>query len=173
MPDRLKPMNTTTDTTQARLIELESVLRPKWLLFAKGLLAGKSQQDAYADAGYSPTRADVNASILLKKEPLLREYVELCQQQAREEAQEELKFTEQDWLAAQLDVLAMATGKKAGTKSLIVDGQAVEVEVKEINLNAANTALQTVARRHGWLTDNNKTQLKGEGITFNLDLGDK
>jgi len=151
-----------------KLTELACKLKPKHLKFANGYLAGKSQEQAYIDAGYSTKGANSHASRLAVNGSI-KKYIEFAKQDAQETAQATLVFDECQWLCNQKRILTMALGDTKMQKVIFDDAGVNEIQVKETNLAAANKAQELIARRMGWLTDNKKIQQ--EPISFHIDLG--
>lgn len=151
-----------------KLTALASELNPKHLKFANGLLQGKTQAQAYIDAGYSIKGANGHASRLVAYGSI-KEYLKLAKQDALTVAQEALVFDEYQWLANQKRLLSMSLGDEKIKKHSFVMGESVMDEVNETNLPAANKAQDLIARRMGWLTDNKKVQT--EPVSFHIDLG--
>lgn len=151
-----------------KLTELASELSPKHLKFANGVLSGKTQEQAYIEAGYTAKGANGHASRLASNGSI-KEYLLFAKQDAQEAAQATLTFDECQWLLNQKKILAMALGEVKVKKHSFVMDESVEAEVSETNLAAANKAQELIARRMGWLTDNKKVQT--EPISFHIDLG--
>lgn len=151
-----------------KLTELTSELSPKHLKFANGVLSGKTQEQAYIDAGYTAKGANGHASRLASNGSI-KEYLLFAKQDAQEAAQETLAFDEYQWLLNQKRILEMAFGDTKVKKYETFGDEAVEIEVRETNLPAVNKAQELIAKRMGWLTDNKKVQT--EPISFHIDLG--
>ncbi len=151
-----------------KLTELASELSSKHLKFSNGILSGKTQVQAYIDAGYAAKGANGHASRLATNGSI-KQYLEITKQEAQEAAQKTIVFDECQWLLNQKRILAMAFGDTKVKKHAVMIDEIVEVEVSETNLPAANKAQELIARRMGWLTDNNKVQT--EPVSFHIDLG--
>ena len=156
------------DKRTKQLTELASELSPKHLKFANGILSGKTQEQAYIDAGYAKTSAISKASRLVTNGNI-QKYLELSKHEAQEVALEETTVSETEWLSNQKRLLAMSFGDTKIKKQVVVVDKVMDVEVQETNLPAANKAQELIARRMGWLTDNKKVQT--EPIEFHIDLG--
>jgi len=150
-----------------KLTALASELKPKHLSFANGILSGKTQKQAYIDAGYATKGANAHASRLASNGSI-KKYIEFAKQDVQEAAQATLAFDEHKWLLNQKRILAMAFGDSKIKKHVIVVDGNIEVEISETNLAAANKAQELVARRMGWLTDSKKVQT--DTIEFHIDL---
>jgi hypothetical protein len=59
------------------LADLAKTMRPNHLMVAKGLIANKSQEQAYIDAGYNSKKPAVDASKTISKYPSIVQYKEL------------------------------------------------------------------------------------------------
>ena len=137
----------------------------KHLLFAKGILAGKNQTQAYIDAGYSVNGARGHASRLVAKGNI-KDYLRVKKLEQVEKAQANAKHCEIEWLQCQLRLLKMALGDELVSKSFLVNKQLNSVKVYETNLSAANRAQELVGKRYGWLAKNIDSQQKT--IEFNF-----
>jgi len=151
-----------------KLTEISCQLSPRHLKFANGVLEGKTQEQAYIDAGYAAKGANGHASRLVANGSI-KKYLELAKKDAQAAAQETLIFDEYQWLLNQKRLLSMSMGDTTVRKYSFVMEESVEVEVKETNLAAANKAQELIARRMGWLTDNKKVPT--EPVLFQIDLG--
>ncbi len=149
-----------------KLTEISCQLSPRHLKFANGVLEGKTQEQAYIDAGYAAKGANGHASRLVANGSIKR-YLELAKKDAQAAAQETLIFDEYQWLLNQKRLLSMSMGDTTVRKYSFVMEESVEV--KETNLAAANKAQELIARRMGWLTDNKKVPT--EPVLFQIDLG--
>lgn len=137
----------------------------KHLLFAKGILAGKNQTQAYIDAGYSVNGARGHASRLVAKGNI-KDYLRVKKLEQVEKAQANAKHCEIEWLQCQLRLLNMALGDELVSKSFLVNKQLNSVKVYETNLSAANRAQELIGKRYGWL--NSIAQRCAQPILFSI-----
>lgn len=140
-------------------MKIEPELKVEHILFADGILSGKTQTQAYIDAGYSSKGARGHASRLVANGNI-QCYLRQEKQQVGKVALEKVKSTEIEWLKDQKRILEMAIGDKAVVKYHKVNGEAKSIDVYETNLSAANKAQELIAKRYGWLAKNIEGQQK-------------
>lgn len=159
--------------------ECLSKLQPRELLFANGILTGKTAAQAYLSAGYKADsdvdhktkleRARKDATNLRKRDHVA-EYISAVLRLNHLEAMEEVGFTHVEWLEKQREVLEMSLGQKKIKKTFILEGKPVETEVEDACLGVANKSLETLAKHYGWL--NEKLQVEGAGLGPTVVLKD-
>ncbi|EIU7558149.1 terminase small subunit [Providencia rettgeri] len=81
-PSTNATQNEHSDNSQNEATETAGILKPQHESFAQNIAQGMTQKDAAICAGYSPTRADTQAPILLKRPDVRRRIRELRQEAA-------------------------------------------------------------------------------------------
>lgn len=81
-PISIGTQNTDANNVQDETTESVGILKPQHETFAQNIAQGMTQKDAAICAGYSPTRADTQAPILLKRPDVRHRIRELRQEAA-------------------------------------------------------------------------------------------
>lgn len=113
-------------------------------LFAQGIAAGKTADEAYAAAGYKPNRG--NASTLKADQNISRRVTELLTKAA---ARVEI---DQAWVLKQL-VENVERAKQAVPVMVTIDGQSVESGEWKYEGNVVNKALELIGKHLGMFAD--------------------
>lgn len=119
-------------------------------LFAQGIISGKSQTQAYIDAGYSPKGAEVGASKLLRIANVADRVRELKEQAAKRAKLDRATVLDR------LDEIAQLGMKSDSSGSL---------EYGPPGLAVARAALMDYSKLEGWVVDKNETALNAKVAT--------
>lgn len=97
--------------------------------------------------------AEVEASRILRK-PEVREYLAERAAQSAEQA----NITEEQVLRDLQHMAAMALGKVPTPHTVVVEGEAVALQIRKVNFQGAGKALELLGKRLGLWTDNHRVQ---------------
>jgi len=139
------------------LIDLAETMKPFHLSMAKSLAEGNTQKQAYIDAGGEGSEPRDCASKIISTNLYILEYVDLSKEIALEEAQSALNYTEEQWMADQLEILGLSKGTLKRKESMLVEGVNVgDVEYAKVDLAAANKAQELLGKKLAIFTENQK-----------------
>lgn len=100
--------------------------------------------------------AETEGPAILRK-PQVRAYLD----ERAEESAKEADITEQQVLRDLQQMAAMALGKVPTPHTIVVEGEAVGLQVRKVNYQGAGKALELLGRRLGLWTDNQRVQHGG------------
>jgi phage terminase small subunit len=127
----------------------------KWERFAQEVARGTAAQEAYALAGFTPHNS--NPYVYLKKPEIERRVDEIRAElaavseaataKAVAEIVAERSVDEKELLNRLLDLAEIGHGRRTIKRKVIKDGEAVEREVTELDINAARQCYEAYGRQ--------------------------
>lgn len=137
-----------------KILAAKRELTAKQMRFADLILAGETQTAAYIKSTGTKSKSPTTAASAWARQPKVKAYLDAVRASTHAHAMEKVHYTEEDWLNTQMEILHSSMGRKKSKKALVIAGEAVSVELEETNLTQANKAQELIAKRFGWLKDN-------------------